>query len=319
MSLDRYIARRALIAIPTLLGVSVIVFVFMSLIPGDPVKFLIQFQQGATADLVTSLRHQYHLDSPIYIRYVLWMRDVLRGDFGRSLITGKDVTAQILATLPRTLILGGLALTFAWGVALIAGSLAATRKGTIVDPISRVVALFGISMPSFWIGLLLLALFTVRWRWVSPIPPVEINFLRLETQVFLLLPMIALGAPSAALITRLIRSSLLDVLQEEFIVTAQAKGLGRRMVLLKHAFKNALIPVVTVMGLQLAIVVGGAVIVEEIFSWPGIGRLLVQAINQRDLPVVQAVALVVATSVVLVNLLVDVFYAVLDPRIRYTS
>lgn len=319
MSLDRYIARRALIAIPTLLGVSVIVFVFMSLIPGDPVKFLIQFQQGATADLVTSLRHQYHLDSPIYIRYVLWMRDVLRGDFGRSLITGKDVTAQILATLPRTLILGGLALTFAWGVALIAGSLAATRKGTIVDPISRVVALFGISMPSFWIGLLLLALFTVRWRWVSPIPPVEINFLRLETQEFLLLPMIALGAPSAALITRLIRSSLLDVLQEEFIVTAQAKGLGRRMVLLKHAFKNALIPVVTVMGLQLAIVVGGAVIVEEIFSWPGIGRLLVQAINQRDLPVVQAVALVVATSVVLVNLLVDVFYAVLDPRIRYTS
>ena len=315
MSLRRYVLRRTLLTLPILLGVSVLTFGLVKLLPGTPVDYVLQFQE-ATPELRASLRAQYHLDEPLWKQYLLWLHDVLRLDFGDRVVTDRSVRAAIAERLPATLVLGGAAFLIALLVGVPAGVVAAVRRGTLLDEGSRVVALAGIATPNFWLGLMLILLFGVHLDLVSVIPPVA-PLLAPESLAFLVLPAITLGTASAALFTRLTRSAVTEQLRQEYVRTARAKGLDERTVVVKHVLRNSLVSVVTVAAVQVAFLLDGAVVIERVFSWPGLGRLLVRAILQRDFPVVQAVVLLVATAVVVANLLADLLYAWLDPRITY--
>jgi len=315
MSLRRYVVRRTLLTLPILLGVSVLTFGLVKLLPGTPVDYVLQFQE-ATPELRASLRAQYHLDEPLWKQYLLWLNDVLHLDFGDRVVSDRSVSAAIAERLPETLVLGGAAFLIALLVGVPAGVVAAVRRGTLLDEGSRVVALAGIATPNFWLGLLLILVFGVHLDLVSVIPPVA-PILAPESLAFLVLPAVTLGTASAALFTRLTRSAVTDQLRQEYVRTARAKGLTERTVIVKHVLRNSLVSVVTVAAVQVAFLLDGAVVIERVFSWPGLGRLLVRAILQRDFPVVQAVVLLVAVAVVVANLLADVLYAWLDPRITY--
>ncbi|SEW01634.1 ABC transporter permease [Natrinema salifodinae] len=315
MSLGRYICRRVLIAVPVLLGVTALSFSFVHLLPGDAVDAIVGYQDVSPA-VEASVRADYHLDRPVWQQYLLWLRDALALEFGRSPITGRSVTGTIGRRLPATLALGGAAWLCAFAIGIPAGVVAAVRRGEPADELSRLAALAGIATPNFWLGLVLLLIFGVRLGWVRVIPP-DAPLASLAMAKFMLLPTITLGTASAALVTRLLRSSMLRELERPYVRAARAKGLRERTVIAKHALRNALLPVVTVAGLQLAFLVDGAVVVEQVFSWPGMGRLLVESILRRDYPILQASVLLVAVGIVLANLLVDIVYAVLDPRIRY--
>jgi ABC-type dipeptide/oligopeptide/nickel transport system permease component len=315
VSLRRYVLRRTLLTLPILVGVSVLTFGLVKLLPGTPVDYVLQFQE-ATPELRASLRAQYHLDEPVWKQYLLWLWDVLHLDFGERIVSDRSVSAAIAERLPETLVLGGVSFLIALLVGVPAGVVAAVRRGSLVDEGSRVVALLGIATPNFWLGLLLLLLFGVHLNLVPVIPPVA-PVLAPESLVFLVLPAVTLGTASAALFTRLTRSAVTEQLRQEYVRAARARGLDERTVICKHVLRNSLISVVTVAAVQVAFLLDGAVVVERVFSWPGLGRLLVRAILQRDFPVVQAVVLLVATAVVVANLLADVLYAWLDPRITY--
>jgi peptide/nickel transport system permease protein len=315
MSLGRYVVRRLLIAVPVLLGVTALTFSFLHLLPGDPVDALVGFRDVSPA-VEASIRSDYHLDRPVWEQYLLWLRDALTLEFGRSPVTGRDVGATVVRRLPATLALGVAAWLFALALGIPAGIVAAVRRGRPADDVSRLAALAGIATPNFWLGLVLLLVFGVHLGWVRVIPP-DAPLASLATAKFLLLPTITLGTASAAIVTRLLRSSMVRELEQPYVRTARAKGLRERTVILKHVLRNSLLPVVTVAGLQLAFLVDGAVVVERVFSWPGMGRLLVRSIFRRDYPIVQAGVLVVGVAIVLANLLVDVVDAALDPRIRY--
>jgi len=317
MSLRRYVLRRVLLTIPILFGVSVLTFGLVKLLPGTPVDYVLQFQE-ATPELRASLRAQYHLDEPLPTQYALWLWDVLHLDFGQRVVSDRSVTAAVAARLPATLVLGGAALLVALLVGVPAGVLAAVDRGGILDEGSRIVALAGIATPNFWLGLLLILLFGVHLNLVPVIPPVA-PLLSTESLMFLTLPAITLGTASAALFTRLTRSAVSEELRRDYVRTARAKGLAERTVIVKHVLRNSLVSVVTVAAIQVAVLLDGAVVIERVFSWPGLGRLLVRAILQRDFPVVQAVVLLVAVAVVVANLLADILYGWLDPRIRYRS
>jgi len=315
LSLRRYVLRRTLLTLPILLGVSALTFGLVKLLPGTPVDYVLQFQE-ATPELRASLRAQYHLDEPIWRQYLLWLSDVLRLDFGERVVSDRSVSAAIAERLPETLVLGSIAFLIALLVGIPTGVVAAVRRGTLLDEGSRVVALVGIATPNFWLGLLLILVFGVHLNVAPVIPPVA-PLLAPESLAFLVLPAITLGTASAALFTRLTRSAVTEQLRKEYVRAARAKGLPERTVIVKHVLRNSLISVVTVAAVQIAFLVDGAVVVERVFSWPGLGRLLVRAILQRDFPVVQAVVLLVATAVVVANLLADIVYAWLDPRITY--
>ena len=315
MSLRRYVLRRTLLTFPILVGVSVLTFGLVKLLPGTPVDYVLQFQE-ATPELRASLRAQYHLDEPVWKQYLLWLSDVLRLDFGERIVSDRSVSAAIAERLPETLVLGGISFLIALFVGVPTGVVAAVRRGSLLDEGSRVVALLGIATPNFWLGLLLILLFGVHLNLVPVIPPVA-PVLAPESLAFLVLPAVTLGTASAALFTRLTRSAVTEQLRQEYVRAARARGLDERTVILKHVLRNSLISVVTVAAVQVAFLLDGAVVVERVFSWPGLGRLLVRAILQRDFPVVQAVVLLVATAVVVANLLADVLYAWLDPRITY--
>ncbi|MFB6103022.1 MAG: ABC transporter permease [Haloplanus sp.] len=315
MSLRRYVIRRTLLTIPILLGVSVLTFGLVKLLPGTPVDYVLQFQE-ATPELRASLRAQYHLDEPLWRQYLLWLSDVLHLDFGERVVSDRSVRGAIAERLPETLALGAAAFLIALVVGIPTGVLAAVHRGSLVDEGSRVVALAGIATPNFWLGLLLILVFGVHLNLVPVIPPVAPLFAP-ESLLFLALPAVTLGTASAALFTRLTRSAVTDQLRRDYVRTARAKGLDERTVIVKHVLRNSLISVVTVAAVQVAFLLDGAVVIERVFSWPGLGRLLVRAILQRDFPVVQAVVLLVATAVVVANLLADVLYAWLDPRIGY--
>ncbi|RQG99920.1 ABC transporter permease [Natrarchaeobius oligotrophus] len=315
MSLAKYALRRALVSVPVLLGATAITFSFVYLAPGDPIDTLVGFDAVDPA-VEEALRAEHNLDRPLWEQYLLWLRDVLVLEFGTSPITGRDVAATIAGRLPATIALG----VAAWALSLLigvpAGIVAAVNYGELEDELSRVAALAGIATPNFWLGLVLLFVFGVHLGWVRVTPP-DAPLASLEMLWFLVLPTITLGTASAALVMRLMRSSMRRELNEPYVRTARAKGLSERTVIYKHVLRNSLIAVVTVAGLQVAFLVDGAVVVEQVFSWPGMGRLLVEAVGRRDVPVVQGVVLLIAVSVVLANLLVDLAYAVLDPRIRY--
>lgn len=315
MSLGQYVWKRLLVTVPVLLGTTALTFSFVHLLPGDAVDAIIGFRDVSPAT-EASIRAEYHLDQPLWKQYLLWLRDAIMLEFGESPITGRSVAGTIASRLPATVALGGAAWLLALLIGIPAGIVAAVERGKPADELSRLAALAGIATPNFWLGLLLLSIFSVRLGWFRVIPP-DAPLASLAMAKFMVLPTITLGTASAALVTRLLRSSMLEELDAEYVRTARAKGLRERTVILKHVLRNSLLPVVTVAGLQLAFLIDGAVVVEQIFSWPGMGRLLVRSIVQRDYPIIQAIVLVIAVGIVLANLLVDIVYAVLDPRIRY--
>ena len=311
----KYVLKRLLVAIPSLLIASVIVFSLSRLIPGDVVVLMMQENQYASD--VEAMREKLGLNRPIHAQYLHWMAQIARGDLGQSLYTSRPVVQELAKKVPVSLELGAVAVFFAILVGVPIGILAAVRQDTVGDYAARSGAILGLSVPGFWLGTLVVVLPAIYWGW-SP----SIKFIRFGDDPWghlaqFLIPGFLLGIASAASIMRLTRTQLLEVLRQDYVRTAWSKGLGERLVVLKHSLKNALIPVVTVLGIQIAQVLSGTVIFESIFGLPGMGRFLFDAITERDYPVIQGINLVVVTTVVTVNLLVDVVYAYLDPRIRY--
>lgn len=289
-----------------LFGVSIVVFILVHL-SGDPVRLLLP-PEASEAE-VQRLRHEYGFDQPVYVQYAQFIARAVKGDFGISLRHGQPAMELVVERLPASVQLAVVALFFAVVIAIPAGIIAALKRNTVIDGISMSVALLGQSLPVFWLGIMLIIVFSVQ---LQLLPPGGRGGLE-----SLILPGITLGAYSAALISRLTRSSMVEVLVQDYIRTARAKGLASYSILIRHALKNAAIPIVTVIGMQIRILLGGAVITETVFSYPGMGRLAIQAIANRDFPVVQAFVVVVAIVVVGMNLLVDLVYLYLDPRIRY--
>ena len=306
----RYIARRLALLTPVLFGISIFIFSLIHFAPGDPVYAALGID--FTPELAAAWRHELGLDRPVLEQYFWWVGRVLRGDLGRSIVAGETVQYLILTRVPNTLALALGSMTVALLIAIPLGVISAVYKDSIVDNVTRVLAMVGVSMPVFWLGILLLITFSLKLRWF----PAGGSFTEKGWKA-MVLPSIALGFSFAALITRMVRSQMLEVLMEDYIRTARAKGLPGRLVYLGHALKNALIPVVTVVGMQFGIVLGGTVLTETIFTIPGLGRLLVEAVNRRDYPLIQGVTLVIALTFVFANLLVDVVYVFIDPRIRY--
>jgi peptide/nickel transport system permease protein len=321
--------------IPVLFGVSVVVFVMVRAIPGDPAQILLG--QAATPEQVQQLRAQLGLDQPLPTQYLLFLRDALTGDLGSSIVTGRPVTTELLDRFPATLELALTALIFATVVGIPVGVIAAVRQYSLIDKITSVVALTGVSMPIFWLAMVLVVLFTVNLE-LLPFPGRvgnDVTFTSytglylLDTLItfnlpafwdvlkHLILPAIALGTIPMAVIMRMTRSSMLEVMGEDYVRTARAKGVVPWRVVFRHALRNAMLPTVTVIGLQFGLLIGGAVITETIFGWGGIGQIALDSIYRRDYAMIQGVVLYGAALFVLVNLLVDILYAVLDPRVRY--
>ncbi|HLW58590.1 MAG TPA: nickel ABC transporter permease [bacterium] len=305
--MHRYIAQRLLQLVPVLLSVSILVFLMIHLVPGDPVQVMLQ--DYGSAEQAQALRHTLGLDRPLPLQFGLFVWRLAHGDLGRSIRTGRPVASEIALRLPYTLRLTAASMVVAIALGLVFGTLAAIHHRRLLDYAATVVALAGISLPSFWFGLVLILIFSYYLRWLPPAGA--------DTAGSLILPAVTLGTGAASIIARLCRSSLLEVLRQEFIRTARAKGAGELRVLYRHGLRNALIPMLSIVGLQFAGLLGGAVIVESVFGWPGLGRLAVDAIFNRDIPVIQGVVLVAAAIFVAVNLCVDLLYALVDPRIRY--
>ena len=307
--MTQYLGRRLLLLIPILFGVTTLVFTMRALIPGDPVEVILG---GQTADRATldQIRTQLGLDRPLPLQYLTFVTGVLQGDLGTSIRTGQPVTAEIALRYPRSLALAAASMVIAIVVGFGTGIASALARGTMLDFISMLVSLVGVSMPSFWLGLVLIRWFAVEFRWF----PVLAG----DATIGLVLPAVTLGVASAAVISRLVRSALIESLQQDYVRTARAKGLMPALVTTKHALRNALIPAITVVGIQFGFLLGGVFIVESVFAVNGIGFYAITAIQQRDFPVIQGIILVVATTYVLVNLLVDVSYVLVDPRISYS-
>lgn len=302
-----YIGKRVLLTLPVLFGVSFVVFAMVRLIPGDPAE--IMAGQAATRELVEGIRRDLGLDRPLLVQYADFLLDVLKGDLGHSIRSRIPVTDELAVRVPNTVILALAGIAVATLVGVPAGIVSAVKPYSVVDTLVMLVALAGLSMPVFWSGLMLILVFAVLLGWLPAVGT--------GTPAHLVLPAITVGMTSAAIIARMTRSSMLEVLRSDYIRTARAKGLSEGVVVNRHALRNALIPVITVVGLQMGTLLSGAVLTESVFAWPGVGRLIVEGILARDYPLVQGAVLVVALSFVLVNLLVDVLYAAIDPRIRY--
>lgn len=302
-----YILHRIFMLIPVLFGVTLVSFSLLHLVPGDPAEIL--GGQEATAEDIARIRAEYGLDQPLVVQYLRFVGSAARGDLGISIQSRHPVNELLLQRLAFTLQLSLVSILVASIIGLLAGIISSTRQYSVFDTASMLGALFGISMPIFWLGLLLILVFAVKLHWL---PSGGTGGLR-----HLILPAIALGSASAAVIARMTRASMLEVARQDYIRTARATGYRERVVIFRHALKNAMIPVLTVFGLEFGYMLGGAVLTETVFSLPGIGRLLVEGIFMRDYPVVQGAMMAVATTFVLVNLLTDVAYAFFDPRIRY--
>ena len=318
-----------------LLGVSIVVFFMVRAIPGDPAQLLLG--QQATEEQVQQVRQNMGLDKPVIVQYGIFLADALRGDLGNSIVTGRPVTTELLARFPATLELTAFAMFVAILVGVPVGVISAVKQYSLLDKFTSVLALTGISMPIFWLAMILIVIFFVNLGWlpfpgrlstgyaVTSITGLVLvdSLLTLNFAAFwdglkhLILPAIALGTIPMAVIMRMTRSSMLEVMGEDYVRTARAKGVVPWRVIFKHALRNAMLPTVTVIGLQAGLLMGGAVITETIFSWPGVGQIAYDSVNRRDYAMIQGVVLYGATLFVLVNLVVDVLYAVLDPRVRY--
>jgi len=303
----------------SLAGLTVLIFLMLRLIPGTVVEQMIGADAIVSPAMVAELKRFFGLDQPWWVQYVRWIGELAQGNLGTSWRTGKPVMALILERLPVTLELTTLAVAFALVLGIPAGILSATRRDHAVDNVTRVGTLLGLSIPVFWQGTMLILFFSIYLRWMPPVVWVDFFTDPQRNLTIMVLPALCLGTASAANIARTTRSCMLDVLRSEYIRTAAAKGLGQRLVVLKHALKNALIPIVTVAGLQMGILLGGTVVVEEVFTLPGIGRLVLWSIYQRDYPLTQSTILFIAVMFMAINLAVDVLYSYLDPRIRYSA
>ncbi len=330
-----YITKRLIMLIPVLLGTSIIVFSLIHLTPGDPARTMAG--EHASEETIQRIREKYGLDKPLYIQYLIWLKDALKGDLGKSIVSHESVTKEIFDRFPNTFELTLVAMLFAVIIGVFAGIISASKQYSIFDYTVMGIAIFGVSMPIFWLGIMLMMIFGVYLRWF-PIGGrismmVSIHRITgfyiidsiitgntealLSTLHHLILPSIALGTIPMATIARVTRSSMLEVLRQDFIRTERAKGLPEKLVIYKHAVRNALIPVVTVIGLNFGLLLAGAILTETVFSWPGIGRYIINAVKMRDYPAVQGCVLFFAFLFVIVNLLTDILYIYIDPRIRY--
>ena len=315
--MQTYILKRVLSLVPALLGIAVLVFLMLRLIPGDIVDEMLGAQNTITEGQRQSLRHFFGLDQPLPVQFWEWIRHLAVGDLGASFRTATPVSELLLSRLPVTIELTLLSMLIGSAIGISTGVVAAVWRNTPLDDGARIVSLFGLSIPEFWQGTMLLLMTSLWLHWIPPVDYIAPWQDPLRNLTIMLLPALSLGTVLAANVTRQTRSALLDVLSRDYVRTARSKGLRERAVVLRHAMKNALIPVVTVSGLQIGYLLGGAVIVEQVFTLPGVGRLLLDSIYGRDYPVVQGAVLVIAFGFVLVNLCVDLLYAVLDPRISY--
>jgi peptide/nickel transport system permease protein len=323
-----YIARRLLGSIPLVLGIATIIFFVVNLAPGDPAA--LYFQQGVSPEVLEQIRRNFGLDQPMHVRYWRWMVAFFTGDFGYSFAHARPVIDIIGETLGPTLVLAGATLVLIFALGVLTGVLQAVRQHGAVDRILSIISLFFYSMPSFWLGLMLMLLFALKaheWGLPFALPPtgmmsVDYEFMTLGEKMVdrirhLVLPVMTLSLVMAAGIARYTRGQMLEVIRQDYIRTARAKGLHERQVVMKHALRNSLLPVITLLGLYLPLLFSGSVFVEVIFSWPGMGRVIVDAIFQRDYPLVMATSFIFAVVVVLGSLVADILYAVADPRIRY--
>jgi peptide/nickel transport system permease protein/oligopeptide transport system permease protein len=303
----RFLLARLALLVPTLLGVLAVTFLLLYVAPGDPVEAMV----GERADSATmaSLRAKLHLDDPVPLQFVRYLGGVLRGDLGTSYITRRPILDDLLHRFPATLQLAGAAMLFAAVMGISAGVYGAWRPGSWPDRLGTLGAYLGVSFPVYWVGLLLIMIFAVTLRWLPPSGA--------RGPVYLVLPALALGMRSVAVLSRMTRAAMLEVLHSDFVRTARAKGLGEGRVVLRHAFRNALLPVVTVLGLDFGSYLTGSILTETIFSWPGVGRYVLTAIDKRDLPAIQGSILFLSVIFVLVNLMTDIVYARVDPRIEY--
>jgi peptide/nickel transport system permease protein/oligopeptide transport system permease protein len=305
--MGRYLLHRLLATIPVVLGVTIAVFAMLHLVPGDPIRIMLgEFQ--TSPEQVALLEAQLHLDEPLPQQYARFLAGAVQGDLGYSIRSKRPVMDEITDNLPSTLILTLSGLLIAVVIGMTLGIIAAIKQNTFADLIAMVIAMLGVSMPSFWLGIMLIFAFSLRFQWFPATGGGDLRHL--------VLPALTLGLGASAIIARLTRSTMLEVLRQEYIVTARAKGLRGSAVILRHALRNALIPTVTILGLQFGQLLAGTVVIETVFARPGIGRLIVLAILEKDFPLVQGIVLFIAIAYVLINLLVDMLYAVLDPRIR---
>jgi peptide/nickel transport system permease protein len=310
-----YLSGRLLALVPVMLVVATVVFLIARFTPGDPIQVLMG--EDARPEQVEALRRHLGLDAPLPVQFGLWIWRALHGDLGRSLFNRLPVTRTIAQHVGPTVMLSLMAMVVALAIGIPIGILSAVYRNSWLDQASLVVVMLGAAVPSFWLGLSLIVVFAVSLGWLPSSgfrPPAE----GLWTSVrYLLLPALALGVPNSALIIRFVRGSLLDVIATDYVRTARAKGLAERAVIFRHALRNALVPILTVVGLTFAALMGGAVVTETVFSIPGIGQLVVSSVLRRDYPIIQGVTLIVAASYVLINLLVDLLYFVVDPRVKY--
>lgn len=311
--MTRYVVQRLLALVPVAVGVTLIVFGLLH-VTGDPIRLL--FGLNVPEEVVQQRREELGLNRPVPVQYARWLARAVRGDLGNSITTGDQVLAMIRPRIGATLGLTALALCVTLAISLPAGVLSAVHRNTLLDSVSRITALFWVSMPTFWLGLLFMMVFGV-WLGLLPISGRAGAIWTAEGLRSHVLPVLTLGLPPAALFARLTRSSMLEVIGEEYVRTARSKGLAETTVIVRHAFRNALIPILTLIGLRLPWLFGGAVITETVFAWPGMGRLLVDSVLKRDYPVVQGIVITMAILVVISSLLVDLLYAYVDPRIRY--
>lgn len=315
-----FILKRTLLAIPILLGASTLIFILMHAAPGDPTSMYLR--PDIDPAVVEQMRKNLGLDQPVHVQYVRWLTSFAQGDFGYSFSQKRPILDIIKDTLPNTLLLSGIALVIIFAVGVVIGTIQAVRQYSWIDNVATVGAFFFYSMPSFWFGLMLMLLLSYKLQWFPASQMTSVNFEFLSTSdqwidrlKHLVMPGVALGIGGAASVARYMRSGMLEQVRQDYVRTARAKGLSERVVIFKHAMRNALIPIITLLGLYLPFLVGGAVLIETIFAWPGIGRLIVTAIFQRDYPVVLAIAFVSSIMVVLGSLIADILYSVVDPRV----
>ncbi len=309
--MGKYVLKRITMLVPVVLGISLVVFSIMSLTPGDPAQLILG--ESASAEALEAKREELGLNDPFVVQYARYVFSAVQGDFGRSYTTNVPVTQEIMSRFPNTLVLTICAVVLAIMIAIPVGVFTAVRQYSLWDSGIMIVTLIGVSMPNFWLGLMLILLFALNLNWLPAVgqPSWSINGIKA-----LILPTLSLGSGAAAIITRMTRSTMLDVIRQDYVRTARAKGVAEFNVIYRHALKNALIPVITVIGIQFGGLLGGAILTETVFSWPGVGRLLVEAIRQKDTPRVMGVVIFLAVAFSIVNLIVDILYAYVDPRIK---
>lgn len=313
-----YLVRRILIGILVAFGVVTLVFFSLHVAPGDPISMLIppEAGKGVGTEIANQIRAKYGLDKPLHVQYFMYLQRLIHLDFGKSISTRSPVASALIARYPATLELTFCSLFVAILIALPVGIISAVRQNSVLDNTTRVLALMGVSLPSFWLGLLLMLLFALRLGWL-PASGRGGPLWTWDGLKHMIMPAVTLGTAVSGILMRLMRSSMLEVLGEDYLNTARAKGLSERVVIYAHALRNALIPVVTVLGLQFGGLLGGAVVIETIFAWPGVGRYAIQGITGKDFPVVQGSVLAISMGFIIINLVVDMIYVVIDPRITY--